>query len=140
MIIEIPNFVPAVPELFVLSMACVILIADLYISDSRRVLTHLLTLITLVVAALLTINLHSTETVYTFSGTFVKDPMSDVLKLFIYLVSAIVFIYARGYLVERNLFKGEFYTLGLFGILGMMIMVSAHTPSIISLGGTTFEI
>lgn len=134
MMIEIPNFIPAVPELFVLSMACIILIADLYISDARRVLTHLLALITLVIAALLTINLHSTETVYTFGGTFVKDPMADVLKLFIYLVSAIVFIYARGYLAERNLFKGEFYTLGLFGILGMMIMVSASNFLTIYLG------
>ena len=134
MIIEIPNFIPAIPELFVLSMACIILIADIYISDARRVLTHLLTLITLVVAALITINLHSTETVYTFSGTFVKDPMADVLKLFMYLVSAIVFIYARGYLIERDLFKGEFYTLGLFGLLGMMIMVSASNFLTIYLG------
>ncbi|WP_455375670.1 NADH-quinone oxidoreductase subunit NuoN [Kaarinaea lacus] len=134
MIIEIPNFIPAIPELFVLSMACIILIADIYISDARRVLTHLLTLVTLVVAALITINLHSTETVYTFSGTFVKDPMADVLKLFMYLVSAIVFIYARGYLVERDLFKGEFYTLGLFGLLGMMIMVSASNFLTIYLG------
>jgi len=134
MMIEIPNFVPAIPELFVLTMACIILIADLYISDSRRVLTHLLALVTLVIASLLTINLHSTDTIYTFGGTFVKDPMADVLKLFIYLVSAIVFIYARGYLVERNLFKGEFYTLGLFGILGMMIMVSASNFLTIYLG------
>jgi len=132
--IEIPNFVPAIPELFVLSMACIILIADLYVSDARRVITYLLSLVTLVVAAVLTINLHSTETIYTFSGTFVKDAMSDVLKLFVYLVCAIVFIYARGYLLVRNLFKGEFYVLGLFGVLGMMIMISAHHFLTIYLG------
>ncbi|MCI0504631.1 MAG: NADH-quinone oxidoreductase subunit NuoN [Gammaproteobacteria bacterium] len=132
--IEIPDFVPAIPELFILSMACIVLIADLYISDERRVITYLLSLATLVIAALLTINLHDTETVYTFSGTFIKDPMSDVLKLFVYLVSAVVFIYARGYLIERNLFKGEFYTLGLFGVLGMMIMISAHNFLSIYLG------
>ena len=134
MTIDMPNFIPAIPEIFVLSMACIILIADLYISDERRVITYLLSLATLVVAAMLTINLHGTETVYSFSGTFIKDPMSDVLKLFIYLVSAIVFIYARGYLADRNLFKGEFYVLGLFGVLGMMIMVSAHNFLTIYLG------
>jgi NADH-quinone oxidoreductase subunit N len=134
MTIDMPNFIPAIPEIFVLSMACIILIADLYVSDERRVITYLLSLATLVVAAMLTINLHGTETVYTFSGTFIKDPMSDVLKLFIYLVSAIVFIYARGYLVDRNLFKGEYYVLGLFGVLGMMIMVSAHNFLTIYLG------
>ncbi|MGD8558524.1 MAG: NADH-quinone oxidoreductase subunit NuoN [Gammaproteobacteria bacterium] len=134
MTIDIPDFVPAIPEIFVLSMACIILVADLFISDERRVLTYLMALGTLVVAALLTINLHNAETVYTFSGTFVKDAMSDVLKLFIYLVTAVVFIYARGYLIERNLFKGEFYVLGLFGVLGMMVMVSAHNFLTIYLG------
>lgn len=134
MTIDMPDFVPAIPEIVVLSMACIILVADLFISDDRRVITYLLALATLVVAAMLTINLHETETVYTFSSTFVKDPMSDVLKLFIYLVSAVVFIYARGYLAARNLFKGEFYVLGLFGILGMMIMVSAHNFLTIYLG------
>ena len=132
--IEIPNFVPAIPELFILSMACIILIADLYVSQSRRVITYLLSLATLVVAAMITINLHSTETVYTFSGTFVKDAMADVLKLFVYLVTAIAFIYSRGYLAERNLFKGEFYVLGLFGVLGMMILISAHNFLSIYLG------
>jgi len=38
----------ALPEIFVLSMACVVLIADLFISDERRGLTHLLALLTLV--------------------------------------------------------------------------------------------
>jgi len=131
---DMPNFIPAIPELFILSMACIILIADLYVSDEKRVVTYLLSLATLVVAAMLTINLHATETIYTFNGTFIKDPMSDVLKLFIYLVTAVVFIYARGYLVDRNLFKGEFYVLGLFGVLGMMIMVSAHSFLTIYLG------
>jgi len=134
MTIKIPDFIPAIPEIFILSMACIILIADLYISDERRVITYLLSLATLVVAAMLTINLHDTATVYTFSGTFIKDPMADVLKLFVYLVSAVVFIYARGYLLERKLFRGEFYTLGLFGVLGMMIMISAHNFLTIYLG------
>jgi len=131
---EMPDFTPAIPEMFVLGMACFILIADLFISDDKRVITYLLSLATLVVAAMITINLHSTETVYTFSGTYVKDAMGDVLKLFIYLVTAVVFIYSRGYLRERNLFKGEFYVLGLFGVLGMMIMVSAHNFLTIYLG------
>jgi NADH-quinone oxidoreductase subunit N len=60
--------------------------------------------------------------------------MGDVLKIFIYLVTGVVFIYARGYLQDRNLFKGEFYVLGLFGVLGMMVMVSAHSFLTVYLG------
>jgi len=131
---EIPNFAPAVPEIFVLSMACLILIFDLFLSDKNRFITYLLSLATLVIAAVLTVNLHTTETVHTFSGTFVNDPMSDILKVFIYLVIGVVFIYSRGYLEERKLFKGEFYVLGLFGVLGMMILVSAHNFISIYLG------
>ncbi|NOZ54447.1 MAG: NADH-quinone oxidoreductase subunit NuoN [Gammaproteobacteria bacterium] len=131
---EMPDFTPAIPEIFILCMACFILVADLFVSDDKRVITYLMSLATLVVAAMITINLHSTETVYTFSGTYVKDAMSDVLKLFIYLITAVVFVYSRGYLSERNLFKGEFYVLGLFGVLGMMIMVSAHNFLTIYLG------
>ena len=131
---EIPNFAPAVPELFVLSMACIILIVDLFLSDNNRFVTYLLSLVTLVIAAVLTVNLNTAEAIYTFSGTFVNDRMSDVLKIFIYLVTGVVFIYARGYLEVRKLFKGEFYVLGLFGVLGMMILVSAHNFLTIYLG------
>ena len=131
---EMPIFSSAIPEIFLLSMACIILIVDLYISDDKKVLTYLMSLAALVIAAMLTINFHSSDVIITFSGTFIKDPMSDVLKLFIFLVTAVVFIYARGYLAERDLFRGEFYVLGLFGVLGMMIMVSAHSFLTIYLG------
>jgi NADH-quinone oxidoreductase subunit N len=129
-----PDFVPAIPEIFVLSMACIILIVDLYITDDNRFITYLLSLATLVGASLLTINIHTGETILTFNGTFIGDTMGDVLKIFIYLVTGVVFIYARGYLQDRNLFKGEFYVLGLFGVLGMMVMVSAHNFLTIYLG------
>jgi NADH-quinone oxidoreductase subunit N len=131
---QTPNFLPAVPEIFVLSMACVILIVDLYLSDRNRVFTYLLSLATLVVAAVLTVGLHSGETVYTFNNSFVSDSMGDVLKVFVYLVTAVVFIYSRGYLAARDLFRGEFFVLGLFGVLGMMILISAHNLLTIYLG------
>ena len=131
---EIPNFMPAIPEIFVLSMACIILLLDLFITDKGRVVTYLLSLATLAIAAVLTVTFHTTEAVFTFSGTYVADPMSDLLKVFIYLTTAGVMIYSRGYLLERDLFKGEFYVLALFAVLGMMIMVSAHNFITIYLG------
>src|SRR3569623_1986697 len=78
-----------------------------------------MTLSTLEGAALLTYSLHSEQPVLSFSDSFISDGMSDVLKFFIYLLTAVVFIYSRQYLIERQLFKGEFYTLGLFGVLGL---------------------
>ena len=67
-------------------------------------------------------------------GHYIKDAMGDLLKLFIYLTCAAVFLYSRDYLRRRDLFKGEYYVLGLFGVLGMMVMVSAHSLLSVYLG------
>ena len=58
----------------------------------------------------------------------------NVLKVFAYLVVAIVFLYSRDYLVRAGLFKGEFFVLGLFGLLGVMVMISAHSLLILYMG------
>jgi NADH-quinone oxidoreductase subunit N len=131
---EIPNFVPALPEIFVLTMACVILIVDLFLKDHDRIVTFVLSIGTLVGAMMLTISLSGTAPTLTFNGTFISDPMGDVLKVFIYLITAVVFIYSRQYLIKRELFRGEYFVLGLFGVLGMMVMVSAHSMLTLYLG------
>src|SRR3569623_1142256 len=129
-----PDKTPALPEIIVLTIACVILVVDLFLSDRSRVITYLMSLATLVGAALLTYSLHSVQPVLSFSDSFISDSMADVLKFFVYLSSAGVFVFSRQYLIERRLFKGEFYTLGLFGVLGMMVMVSAHSFLTVNLG------
>ena len=126
----------ALPEIFVLSAACVVLLADLFISDQRRGLTHMLALLTLVFATILTIRvmLPPGEVLHAFSGTFVRDRFGDVLKVFSYLILAGVFVYAKHYLRQFNLFKGEFYTLSLFALLGVMVMISAGSMITVYLG------
>jgi NADH-quinone oxidoreductase subunit N len=131
---QMPDLTPALPEIFLLSMACIILIVDLYLNEKSRVFSYLLSLITLAITAAITVTIHQSGTVYTFNGLFVGDSMGDVLKIFVYLVTAVVFVYSRSYLKARNLFKGEFYVLGLFGVLGMMILISAHNLLTIYLG------
>ncbi len=129
-----PDLMPALPEIFLLTMACIILLADLFFTDKNRVFTYLLSLATLAITAALTVTLHSTDVIYTFNGSFVKDSMGDVLKVFVYLVTAVAFIYSRDYLLTRNIFKGEYFVLGLFAVLGMMVLISAHNLLTIYLG------
>ncbi len=126
----------ALPEIFVLSMACVVLMADLFISDQRRGLTHLLACATLVFAIIITLNLRVApgEVFFAFSETFIRDRFGDVLKLFSYLVLLAVFVYSKHYLRQFNLFKGEFYSLSLFALLGVMIMISASSMLTLYLG------
>ncbi|MCK4743337.1 MAG: NADH-quinone oxidoreductase subunit NuoN [Sulfuriflexus sp.] len=129
-----PDFALASPEIFLLTMACVVLIADLFINDDNRVLTYVLAQLSLLGTLIVTLAVAPAEATYTFSGTYVSDPMGTILKSVIYLVIAMVFLYSRGYLKDRDIFKGEYYVLGLFGVLGMMIMVSAHNFLTIYLG------
>ncbi len=126
----------ALPEIFVLSMTCVILLADLFISDERRGLTHMLAVVTLVFAAILSLRLMMApgEVAYAFSDTFIRDRFGDVLKVFCYVILIGVFIYAKHYLRQFNLFKGEFYTLSLFALLGTMVLISASSLLTVYLG------
>jgi NADH-quinone oxidoreductase subunit N len=117
---------PAYPELFLLVMACVILIADLFISDDNRIFTYGLTQFTLAGCAVLTFFTGNAEPAYTFSGMFVDDLMADALKLLTCLAVITILVYARAYTSVRGMFRGEFFTLALFATLGMMVMISAN--------------
>ena len=133
-VIEMPNLALAMPEIFLLCMTCVVLIVDLFVSDKRRIITYLLAQLSLLGAVVITYGQMGADTTRGFSDSFVRDGMGDILKVFIYIITAVVFLYARPYLQARNQFKGEYYTLGLFGVLGMMIMVSAHSFLTVYLG------
>jgi len=127
MSVILANINLALPEIFILSMACIILVVDLFLTEKNRHITYLLSQLTLVIAFALTLNLYGTTTYYLFSQTFVADPMSSVLKLCVYIATFITFLYSKDYLKERNIFNGEYFVLGLFGVLGMMIMISASS-------------
>ena len=120
------NLMTIMPEIFVLAMASFILIADLFVSDRNRYITYSLALLTLFGAFWITSATFDGRSTLAFSNMFVDDPMSDVLKLFTYIAVATVMVYSREYLKQRDLYKGEFYVLVLFAMLGMMVMISAN--------------
>ncbi|MGE0114098.1 MAG: NADH-quinone oxidoreductase subunit NuoN [Steroidobacteraceae bacterium] len=128
------NFVAAYPEIFVLTAACVILLADLFISDKNRIVTYLLSMLSLVGAAWVTSSYGVTERTVTFNGSYVADPMGTMLKLFAYGATALSFLYSREYLQRRGLFKGEYFVLALFALLGVMVMISAASLLTVYLG------
>jgi NADH-quinone oxidoreductase subunit N len=123
--IQFAQFAPALPEIFVLAMVSLILVIDAAVDDSKRYLAYALSLVTLAGAAFLTARDFSTMPVLALGGLFIDDPLSDVLKLFLYLTVAVVLVYSRDYLRARGLYRGEFFVLALFALLGMMVMVSA---------------
>jgi NADH-quinone oxidoreductase subunit N len=128
------EFAPLSTEIFVLTMACIILIVDVFVSDERRIVSYVLSLATLLAAALISWSMLDNETAVVLNGTFVSDPMAALLKTSIFLITFGVFMYSRAYLVTRGIFRGEYYVLGLFAVLGMMVLVSAHNLLTIYLG------
>jgi NADH-quinone oxidoreductase subunit N len=129
-----PLFSPAMPEILLLTLTSIVLVVDLYLDERNRHITYWLAQLSLLVLFFYTLFDFSTARVLTFSDSFVRDPMGDVLKCAIYVITIGAFSYSRDWLIERNLFRGEFYTLGLFGVLGMMVMVSAHNMLTLYLG------
>ncbi len=119
------NFTPLIPEMFVAGMACVILVIDLYLRESQRTVSLVLSVATLIVAAGLSISDFSASSQVVMNGMFVDDAFADVLKVAISLLAAMVFIYSRDYAAKRDLLRGEYFVLGLFAVAGMFVMVSA---------------
>jgi NADH-quinone oxidoreductase subunit N len=117
---------PAFPELFLVTMACVILLLDLFVSDANRIVTYALTQLTLAGCLTITLLTSSAEASYTFSAMFVDDLMSDALKSLVYVAVMTMLVYSRSYIAVRGIMRGEFFTLVLFATLGMLIMISAN--------------
>ena len=117
---------PAFAELFLLGMVCFILVADLFVSDENRVVTYALTQLALAGAFVITYITATGQPEYTFSGMFVDDLLSDVLKMLVYIGVMVMLVYSRPYVALRGMFRGEFFALVLFATLGMMVMISAN--------------
>jgi NADH-quinone oxidoreductase subunit N len=120
------DLITALPEMILLGMAMLVLIADLFLKQSNRIAIYGLSQLALLLAAYFTFTTHAPGVGFAFSGAFVDDAMSDVLKLMIYLGTSLIFVYTRQYLQLRDMFRGEFYALVLFSVVGMMIMVSGQ--------------
>ncbi len=131
---QVPNFFLALPEMWLLLAGCLVLVIDAFGRGKDRNTAYLLSQLTLAVAAVITVAMATDIRIFAFNDSYVSDMMGTVLKTFIYLVTAVVFIYSRDYLRERGLYQGEFFVLALFAVLGMMIMVSAHSFLTIYLG------
>ncbi|MDA8259455.1 MAG: NADH-quinone oxidoreductase subunit NuoN [Betaproteobacteria bacterium] len=120
-----PDLYPAAPEIFLLLMSFLVLFVDLIFGATHRWMAAMLTVITLIGCAAITLVTSDGQTTLTFSNMFVDDLLSDFLKLVTYLAVIMMLIYGRQYMAERGLDKGEYYVLVLYATLGMMVMISA---------------
>ena len=129
------NWLAVYPEIFLLVMTCVVALADLYVTDPKRTPTHVLTLLTLAgVGAMHWTYIQDGETLYAMNRMVVSDPMGHLLALFAVIAIAVTLIYARPYAESREMLKGELYSLSLFSLLGISVMVSANNLLVTYIG------
>lgn len=119
------DLAPAGAEMFLLAAACVVLLVDVFLDDKRRWVSYLLSLVALAGAAFVTSALAGSGRTVALFGHYVADPMGTVLKLVNYPVVAVALLYSRDYLAQRGLFKGEYFVLALFAVLGINVMISS---------------
>jgi len=123
------------PEMWLLVMACAVLLADLFFTDPQRGPTFWLTQFTIGVFALLHLwSFNGGDTAYGMNGMVVTDPMGHLLAFFAAVSVMISIAYARPTLEARDMMKGEFYTLSLFMLLGISVMTSANNFLVVYLG------
>lgn len=129
---------PVLPELIILATACTVLVLGLFTTKEKGGLLVLTSIAGVVFAAIATAKSHMGDQELVkqvlFNGNFVRDYMGDILKIAVYAIMLFVFIYSKQYLRNKEIFKGEFFALMLFGLLGIMIMISGYNYITLYLG------
>jgi len=127
------HLMPILPEAFLLAMGCVILLVNVFVPRIKN-LPYFLSLLTLIISAVLTASLYNHGSTILFHGQFITDNIAVLMKLFIYVSVFMTFVYSKRYITQRNISSGEYYVLGLFSTLGMLVLVSGHHLLTIYLG------
>ncbi|USX28747.1 NADH-quinone oxidoreductase subunit NuoN [Oxalobacteraceae bacterium OTU3CINTB1] len=133
------NLAPAYAEVTLIIGASLLLLVDMFLSESKRSITYVLSLAILAILAGITFaDFSAGTTAYTFNGMYVNDPMANLLKLATYVAVALTLVYSRQYVTQRGMMSGnlggEFYVLALFAMLGQMVMISGSNFLTIYLG------
>ncbi len=129
------NWTVVQPEILLLVMACVVALVDLFVRDPQRRPTFGLTQATLLAAGLLHLaGATGGGAPYAMQNLVVSDPMGHYLAFFAAIAMMVSVGYAQPYLASRDMLKGEFFTLTLFTLLGIFVMVSANNFLVVYLG------
>jgi NADH-quinone oxidoreductase subunit N len=135
--VAILDHLPALPEAVLLVGACVLMIADTYSKDERRRTSYWIaqgTLALCLLSTLFVVLASGANKYYLFNGLFVADFMSHLIKVVSYVAVSAALVYSRQYFLERGGLRGEFMSLLLFALLGMMVLVSANSFLTVYLG------
>ena len=129
------NWSAVYPDIVLLTMACVVAMVDLWVTHPRRTTTYWLTLASIAVVGVMhLLAFNGGATVYAAQRMVVADPMGHLLGVFAAVAVIVSLVYARPYAGERDMLKGELFTLSMFSLLGIDVMLSANNFLVVYLG------
>ena len=129
------SWIAVTPEIWLLATACLVALVDLWVTHPRRMPTYLLAQYSIGVFALLhLIHFVDGQTVYAMNRMVVADPMGHLLGVFAAIAVMVTLVYARPYAASRDMLKGELFSLAMFSLLGISVMLSANNFLIVYLG------
>ena len=123
-------FLYLLPELIIVLAAILVLMLGVFHKTTSKLMFYV-TELSVIAAFVVTIMLHPSHKFAFFNNQYVVDPLAFLLKSVILFAVFFVFIYGRDYVRERSMPLAEFYSLALFSIFGMMVLVS--TENLLSL-------
>lgn len=112
------------PTILLVAWACGLLLVDLFIPKGRKGWTALLAAVGLAGALGVTLAQAGRE-LSAFGGMVVLDGFSSFLNALFLASGLLAIAIAYGYLKRMGLERGEYYTLMLFSISGMLLMAQA---------------
>ena len=131
---ELPNLIPALPELFLACAGMALLLLGVFRGDGSTRLVSNLTVLAFAVAAVLVVSVQSDQPVETFTGLFVLDDFAVFMKLLALLAAAVSLVISQGFIQREQMARFEYPVLFLFATLGMLMMISANDLIALYLG------
>jgi NADH-quinone oxidoreductase subunit N len=119
------DFETILPLIILTVWACALLLVDLLIPKDRKWITATLAAAGLGVTLGFAISQIGGAATTGFNGMVVRDGFSTFLDALLLISGLLGVALAFGYVKRMNIERGEYYTLLLFSITGMMLMVQA---------------
>jgi NADH-quinone oxidoreductase subunit N len=130
---EVPNLIPAMPEMFLVLAAMGLLMLGSFQRDSDGAaairfnrLMVLLGVLALLLTLLLVVTIAAHGPLLSFGGMFIVDNYAIFFKVLVLLASASCLLISREYLEMRGMARFEYVVLVLLATAGMMLMISAN--------------
>ncbi|PRF79996.1 NADH-quinone oxidoreductase subunit NuoN [Burkholderia cenocepacia] len=123
------------PDALVMAAIVVAWLNDTFTGASGRRLTYLIAVVSSVVAGVwFAVQALDPHQYYFFSKMVVVDSFASMMKAVVSFGFAVSLVYSRKYLEDRDMFRGDVFLLGMFSLLGQLVMVSGNNFLTLYLG------